>query len=76
VKAALVLLSGALALAAPPGLVEIETPLRNSAPAGLAWGYDGKLYGVEYLRHQFFRIDPRSDTITGEWPMPAGCSDR
>ena len=42
-KTALVVLSSALALATPPGWSEILLPLIRSGPAGLAWGYDGKM---------------------------------
>jgi streptogramin lyase len=69
-KTALVVLSGALALATPPGWSEVLLPLIRSGPAGLAWGYDGRMYGVENDRNKFFRLDPAQNKVTAEWPLP------
>jgi streptogramin lyase len=69
-KTALVVLSGALALATPPGWSEVLLPLIRSGPAGLAWGYDGRMYGVENDRNKFFRLDPAQHKVTAEWPLP------
>jgi streptogramin lyase len=69
-KTALVVLSGALALATPPGWSEVLLPLIRSGPAGLAWGYDGRMYGVENDRNKFFRLDPVQNKVTAEWPLP------
>ena len=69
-RTALAALAGTFALGAPPGWIEIQLPLRNSGPAGIAWGYDGKLYGIENTRSRFFRLDPRTNDVTDEWPVP------
>ena len=69
-KTALVVLSGALALATPPGFSEILLPFIRSGPAGLAWGYDGRMYGVENDRNKFFRLDAAQNKVTAEWPLP------
>jgi streptogramin lyase len=69
-KTALVVLSGALALATPPGFSEILLPFIRSGPAGLAWGYDGRMYGVENDRNKFFRLDAAQKKVTAEWPLP------
>lgn len=69
-KAVLVVAFGAVALGTPPGLVEVTLPNSRGAPAALAWGYDGKMYGVEYALDRFFRLEPRTNRITGEWAFP------
>ena len=65
VAAALV---GAWTLAGPPGWSEARLPTPQSTPAGLAWGFDGNVYGVEFDRSRFFRME--GDIITREWPIP------
>ena len=67
-KALAAALFGAFALAGPPGWSETRLPTPGSTPAGLAWGYDGNVYGVEFDRNRFFRLE--GDILTREWPIP------